>query len=141
MAAPAMNRLVDHLKRTLATEQLTDLPDAELLERVVQLRDQQAFEAIVRRHGPLVLKAANAVLRDPADVEDAFQAAFVALWRSGKNIRRRTSLGAWLYGVSRRAALKAVARAQRRRMIEASANSPIAESPDLSWRDASGSVA
>src|SRR5262245_62120527 len=138
MAAIVMNRLVNHLRYTLASEQLGELTDADLLARIVADRDQGAFEAVVRRHGALVLKAARTVLRDPADVEDAFQAAFLALWRNGQNIRRRTSVGSWLYGVARRAGLKAAARAQRRKVIESKAPTAAIHFPDISWRDAVG---
>src|SRR5262245_28492871 len=117
MTAAAMNRLVHNLSHSLAAERLGDLPDADLLRRL-SAGDAAAFEAVVRRHGAAVLAAARAVLADEADVEDVFQAAFLALWRSGRRIRKGTSLGAWLFGVARRAALKALARSKRRRQIE-----------------------
>ena len=58
------------------------LTDRELL-RHFTMRDkvlaQQAFEAIVQRHGPMVLGVCHRFLRDRHAAEDAFQATFLAL--------------------------------------------------------------
>jgi hypothetical protein len=35
------------------------------------------FDALVGRHGPMVLCVCRAILRDPNDAEDAFQATFL----------------------------------------------------------------
>jgi RNA polymerase sigma factor (sigma-70 family) len=136
MTAAAMNRLVRNLSQSLAAERLGELPDAELLRRL-SAGDAAAFEAVVRRHGAAVLAAARAVLADEADVEDVFQAAFLALWRAGRRIRNGTSLGPWLFGVARRAALKALARSKRRRQVEQARPERAEIDPtDLSWREA-----
>src|SRR6185312_16242324 len=59
-------------------------------------------------------------LRDPNDVEDAFQATLLVLVRQAKTVRVRDSLGPWLYGVAYRVAIRARARAQRREVREPS---------------------
>src|SRR6478609_3653696 len=43
--------------------------DAELLARFVAARDGDAFELLVRRHGPMVLAVCLRVLRNRADAE------------------------------------------------------------------------
>ncbi len=70
--------------------------DAQLLADVRATKDPTAFEALVRRHGPLVLAACRAVLRDEAAAEDAFQAAFVALHQNAPAIRG-SSVAGWLF--------------------------------------------
>src|SRR5579859_3952745 len=98
-----------------------DSPDGVLLERFLASRDESAFEALVRRHGPLVLGACRRLLADPNDADDVFQATFVVLARKAGAIRNRASVGAWLYGVAYRIARRAKARAERRRIEESQA--------------------
>ncbi|CAN5786266.1 hypothetical protein BH23PLA1_BH23PLA1_14770 [soil metagenome] len=88
--------------------------DAELLDRFVKKRDESAFTAIVARHGPMVLGVCRRSLRDPGEVEDAFQATFLVLVRRSGTIRVDDSLGRWLYGVTRRVVARARRQAERR---------------------------
>ncbi|HKI20008.1 MAG TPA: RNA polymerase sigma factor, partial [Isosphaeraceae bacterium] len=81
--------------------------EGELLERFVTRRDETAFEALVARHGPMVLGVCRQLLRDPNDVDDAFQATFLVLVRKAGTLRRRDLLGNWLYGVAYRVAVRA----------------------------------
>ena len=54
--------------------------------------DEAAFEALVNLHGPMVLGLCRRVLRDPRDIEDAFQATFLILVRKAPTIRDRRSV-------------------------------------------------
>ena len=81
--------------------------DAELLQLFISQRDDDAFEALVRRHGPMVLGVCRRILHNEADVEDCFQATFLVLVRKAASIRPRGVVGNWLYGTARKAALKA----------------------------------
>jgi C-terminal peptidase prc len=94
------------------------LGDAELLERFTSRREEAAFDALLRRHGPLVLAVCRRVLCHPQDVEDAFQATFLVLVRRAASIRKSESVSAWLYGVAYRIAIKARTQAARRRQRE-----------------------
>jgi RNA polymerase sigma factor (sigma-70 family) len=90
------------------------LSEAELLERFVTHRDDSAFEALMTRHGPMVLGVCRQLLHDPNDVDDAFQATFLVLVRKAGTLRRCDLLGNWLYGVAYRVATRARMMASRR---------------------------
>ncbi len=81
--------------------------DAELLQLFISQRDDDAFEALVRRHGPMVLGVCRRILHNEADVEDCFQATFLVLVRKAASLRRRCLVSNWLYGTARKAALNA----------------------------------
>jgi RNA polymerase sigma factor (sigma-70 family) len=92
--------------------------DAELLERFVSTRDAAAFEALVRRHGPMVFAVCCRILRRTQDAEDAFQATFLVLVHKAASVSPRNKLAAWLHGVARKTSLKARQRATRRTEVE-----------------------
>jgi RNA polymerase sigma-70 factor (ECF subfamily) len=89
------------------------VPDALLLDRFVDQWDQAAFGDLVRRHGPMVLGVCRRILRDAHAAEDAFQATFLLLVRKAGSVRKRGSVGPWLYGVAVRVALEARGAASR----------------------------
>ncbi len=92
--------------------------DGQLLDRYLSYRDEGAFEAIVNLHGPMVLSLCRRFLRDPRDIEDAFQGTFLVLARRAGSIRQREVLSSWLYGVAYRIAVRARSEVLRRRAIE-----------------------
>jgi RNA polymerase sigma factor (sigma-70 family) len=138
MIGTPANPLLRHVRTLLGPAAAP--PDAELLRRYLAGRDQEAFAALVARHGPMVLSVCRSVLRHRQDAEDAFQAAFVVLARRGGAIRRGDSLAGWLHGVARRVALKARASAARRRAREAALPppDPPAAGDDLTWGELRG---
>src|SRR5262245_37915772 len=86
-----------HLHRMLGAHRVRELSDAQLLERFVTHREEDAFTVLLRRHGPLVLGVCRRVLRREQDAEDAFQATFLTLARRAGSIRRADAVGSWLY--------------------------------------------
>src|SRR5688572_25073788 len=106
--------LDDPLLQLVAELRETDLGDAELMARFVATRDEAAFTALVRRHGPMVLGVCRRVLRHQQDAEDAYQAAFLVLARRADAVGRPERLANWLYGVAYRTALEARQRTRRR---------------------------
>jgi RNA polymerase sigma factor (sigma-70 family) len=92
--------------------------DGHLLESFVAARDESAFAALVRRHGPMVLGVCRRILGHHQDAEDAFQVTFLVLARRAAVVTPRELVGSWLYGVARRTALTARARIDRRHTRE-----------------------
>lgn len=76
---------------------------------------EEAFRAIVVRHGPMVMGVCRHALHHEHDAEDAFQADFLTLARKADTIRDRRVLSGWLYEVAYRIAIRARANAVRRR--------------------------
>jgi len=86
---------------------VTGLSDRQLLERFASERDEQAFAALVERHGAMVQRACHCILRDEHEAQDACQAAFLLLARRAGRLWARDSLGPWLYAVAWRVAIDA----------------------------------
>jgi RNA polymerase sigma factor (sigma-70 family) len=103
-----------YLRRVAGAAGTGDVTDADLLARFVTRRDEAAFELLLWRHGTMVLHICRDVTRDAHAAEDAFQATFLALVRKAGSIRAGESLGAWLYQVAYRVALKARSQIARR---------------------------
>jgi RNA polymerase sigma factor (sigma-70 family) len=107
--------------------------DAALLARFVATRDDAAFAALVRRHGPMVLAVCRRGSLQAADADDAFQAAFFALARDAGRIATRASVGGWLYRVAYRLSLKLAGKTARRRHhpLPAEPSAAMTSDPDL----------
>ena len=82
------------------------MDDAMLVRRFANCRDEAAFAELVRRYSGLVYGVARRVLLHRQDAEDVFQAAFLVLARDAGDIRRKSSVASWLYGVAHRIALR-----------------------------------
>ena len=113
--------VVHQLRHLFEGRSIAGVSEWQLLRRYLEGRDEVAFEAIVARHGPMVLGVCRRVLFDARDVEDAFQATFVVLAKKGGTLGESDPVSHWLYGVAYRVALKARAAAARRRRLEGSA--------------------
>src|SRR5262245_1423396 len=112
MASASVGDLGRHLGRLFGAGSAVGLTDGELLERFVHrghAAASAALEALLARHGSMVLTVCRQVLGDAHAAEDAFQAAFQVLVRRAASLRVREpgSLGPWLHGVAYRIALKA----------------------------------
>jgi RNA polymerase sigma factor (sigma-70 family) len=129
--------------RQLALAQSDDLlSDRELLHRFATQRDEAAFAALVRRHGPLVLGVCRQVLHHEQDAEDCFQATFLLLARDAASPRWQPCVAKWLYRVAYRFALKVRSADQRRRAREGRATvAPVADpAAEVSLRDAEAAL-
>ncbi len=118
MATGKDNSLIYHLRRAALLHEAGEMTDGQLLERFLAMREEAAFEVLLRRHGPMVQGVCRRILCNVQDVEDAFQATFLVLLRKGPSLLPRHTLGNWLYGVAYHTALKARAAGWKRRVKE-----------------------
>src|SRR5262245_11809928 len=100
--------------RQMVSAAPADGTDSHLLARFVIDSDEDAFAALLLRHGPLVRGVCRQVLRDAHEADDAFQATFLVLARKARSIRQGQCLAAWLYRVAYHIAVQAVASLARR---------------------------
>src|SRR6516162_11329847 len=126
MAATPLQAVLHRLRRCWLRRDEAGLTDGELLECFIARRDEDAFAALVLRHGPMVLAVCRRVLRNEADAEDAFQATFLVLVKKAAAIAEGDLLANWLYGVAYNTARKARAASARRRRHE----TQVAEMPE-----------
>jgi RNA polymerase sigma factor (sigma-70 family) len=134
MARGSATLVSRHFQTLYARGVVGNLADSQLLHRFVDgggLDREDAFAALVDRHGPMVLKVCRRMLPTPADAEDAFQAVFLVLARKAGSLREAETLKPWLYGVTVRTAQEARRRAARRRSLEerATAARPLSYEP------------
>jgi RNA polymerase sigma factor (sigma-70 family) len=91
----------------------SDAADSALLAAFATERNEDAFAALVARHGPLVYGVSRRILRDAHLAEDAFQAAFLLLAQKAADLTRHPCLGAWLHSTAYRIACKIRSRQRR----------------------------
>src|SRR5947209_7577945 len=133
MPAHAVPSLLQHVRRLAAAAS----SDEQLLADFLARRSDEAFAALLGRHGPMVFNVCRRVLHDAHAAEDVFQATFLVLADRAGAIRRRASLAGFLHGVAYRLAV----RAQRRRMQglpTAVSTKAIGPPEGLAWKEMLG---
>jgi RNA polymerase sigma factor (sigma-70 family) len=137
MAKAALGAVVGYLHNLTAHHQGGQQPDSALLGAFLHHNDKTAFEALLRRHGPMVLRTCLRAVGRVQDAEDAFQATFLVLAQQAASIRKREALAGWLHGVALRMANQARRSAARRRSHEAHVPQLATPDPALcaAWRE------
>lgn len=117
--------------------------DADLLRRYAASRDDEAFAALVKRHGRLVWAVCRHLCRSDAEADDAFQATFLVLVRNAGSVRDAAKLSAWLHGVAYKVCSKSRQAAKRRSAREQTAAARERNGhavPDSAWDRALAAV-
>src|SRR5882762_359902 len=70
MDSRKMSAFFHRLARGMAAETMGEQSDGELVERFLASRDDTVFEAIVRRHGPMIFRVCWRVLQDEQEAEE-----------------------------------------------------------------------
>jgi RNA polymerase sigma factor (sigma-70 family) len=118
MANPRVGTVLRQLHGTAPTRAVEGASDRDLLERFLAGREEAAFVALLRRHGPMVLSVCRRAGGNLQDAEDAFQATFLLLARKAGSIGKREAVASWLHGAAYRLAVEARKRAAARRRRE-----------------------
>src|SRR5437868_6930204 len=113
MATVQLAAVLGHIRHLAAKHGASAQTDGALLRAFLCGNEQAAFEALMRRHGPMVLRVCLRSLRNAHDAEDALQATFLVLAQKATSIRKRESLASWLHGVAYRMATHAKRAAAR----------------------------
>src|SRR6266704_2369599 len=130
MSANVGPPLLQHVRRLAATAS----SDEQLLADFLGRRSDDAFSALIGRHGPMVLNVCRRILHDAHEAEDVFQATFLVLADRAGAIHRRASLAGFLHGVAYRLAV----RARRRRMQNLPAavcDKAVGPPDELAWKE------
>jgi RNA polymerase sigma factor (sigma-70 family) len=136
MTKAPLGAVLRHVRRAAARD-TDEVTDTDLLRHFLGGRDAAAFEALVRRHGPMVLRVCRRVLGHYQDAEDAFQVTFLVLARQATSIRSKASLAGWLHGVAYRTALHAKRDEATRRAYEGRVQTMAQKDApqELGWRE------
>src|SRR5262249_2657233 len=89
------------------------LHDSEIVRRV-RAGDRALFEILMRRHNQQIYRAARAIVKDEADVEDVMQQAYINAYTHLGQFEERAPFSTAL---TRIAVNAAIARGQRRRTV------------------------
>src|SRR3954467_13728434 len=114
MATNLTGQAIQHLGKAVVVQDGGGMTDGQLLGCFIDHRDEAAFAALAKRHGPMVWGVCRRLLPHH-DAEDAFQATFLVLVRKAASILPRERVGNWLYGVAHQTALHSRRTTARRR--------------------------
>ncbi|SOE48417.1 RNA polymerase sigma factor RpoE [plant metagenome] len=73
--------------------------DAELVARV-QRGDKKAFDLLVLKYQRKIMRLLSRMIRDPSDIEDVAQEAFIKAYRALPQFRGESAFYTWLYRIA-----------------------------------------
>jgi len=73
--------------------------DAELVDRV-QRGDKKAFDLLVLKYQRKILRLLGRMIREPSDIEDVAQEAFIKAYRALPQFRGESAFYTWLYRIA-----------------------------------------
>jgi RNA polymerase sigma-70 factor (ECF subfamily) len=87
------------LWRNALTNQSQDESDQLLVERVFK-GDKHAFDLLVLRYQHRIFSLISRIIRDPSDIEDVAQEAFIKAYRALPGFRGDSAFYTWLYRIA-----------------------------------------
>jgi RNA polymerase sigma-70 factor (ECF subfamily) len=73
--------------------------DQQIVERV-QRGDKRAFDLLVTKYQRKIFRLLSRLIRDPAEIEDVAQEAFIKAYRALPNFRGESAFYTWLYRIA-----------------------------------------
>jgi RNA polymerase sigma factor (sigma-70 family) len=142
MANAALASVLQQFRTMAQAKAYEETSDRRLLELFLDRREEAAFVALLKRHGPMVLQVCRRTQGNEQDAEDIFQATFLLLACKASSIRKRDSLASWLHGVAHRLTLDAMClnhrrQARERRAAEMRKTSAVT---DQAWQELQGTL-
>ncbi|MFO8023250.1 MAG: RNA polymerase sigma factor [Perlabentimonas sp.] len=112
------------------------MDDKTLISEIINKKSQKAFEALVNKYQPLVVKTCLGFVTSYADAEDISQDVFIEVYQSLSDFRNEAKLSTWLYRIAVNKSLNYIRKQKRNRMIRSiegffSFNGEINESMDI----------
>ena len=92
------------------------ISDRDLIARTAE-GDRRAFEQLVERHAPAVLRLAAAV-GDPSTAEDAMQQTFLSVYQHAATFRGQASVRTWLLTIARNTTYRLHGKTRREEPVE-----------------------
>ncbi len=118
----------------LVLEQLANLPDEEIVTRVLA-GETALFEVIMRRHNQLLYRAVRSILNDEHETEDVMQDAYVRAYEHLSQFAGRAQFRTWL---TRIAVHEALARARQKARFSQPAADANFDRDTMDYFEASG---
>jgi RNA polymerase sigma-70 factor (ECF subfamily) len=103
--------------------------DWQLVTRV-QSGDKKAYELLVSKYQRRITRLLSRIIRDPSDIEDVAQEAFIKAYRALPNFRGESAFYTWLYRIAINTAKNHFAAQGRRAPTRASAELGDTENSD-----------
>jgi RNA polymerase sigma factor (sigma-70 family) len=110
--------MLQHWKQLLGLREMLQEPDAVLIRRFREEKNDLAFAALLSRHGPMVKSVCRRVLRNSHDVEDVVQATFLAFAKHARSTQQEyDAVAAWLHRAARNLSINLYHQKRRRGSI------------------------
>jgi RNA polymerase sigma-70 factor (ECF subfamily) len=89
------------------------MTDQQLVEQILTQNHQKAFEELVNRYQPLVVKTCRGFVNSYVDAEDLAQEVFIEVYQSLSGFRNESKLSTWLYRIAVNKSLNYVRKQKR----------------------------
>ena len=113
------------------------LPEDRELIRRLRAGDESALEILVAAYWQRLLRFVEGILDQEGGGEDVVQEAFIRLWMRRSELRFEGSFRAFLYTLTRNAAIDELRRSGRRKALSTRADPPVPPASPLAGAEAS----